>query len=181
MDTIQVETMLLGWSRSHNAGSKITLQINDEDLAHFERMTIRKGKVAGQRLMAVFVEIGDDELPVRQDEPEPERIMSEVESVAAIARVRGHGKFPPGMTGLAVRWCQDENFHDWLAANFPAEWDSATAELAKTWQDRCGVVVKMICGVASRKELDTDEEARAAFNRFIREPYAAHRRECGLD
>jgi hypothetical protein len=159
--------MLLGWTRSHNSGSKITLQINDEDLEHFERMTVRKGKIAGQRLMAVFVELGDDEQPIQH-------------GPAVVPRSTGN-KFPDGLTGLSVRWCQDSHFHDWLAINHPAEWHTASAEREKTWQGRCAVVVKMLCGVESRKQLDTDPFAREEFDRLIRLPYAKARKDAGLE
>lgn len=61
---IESELMLAGWSESHSGGCKVTFWLPDsESLEPFKGMTAMKGKVAGQRLMAVFVEIGDDEMP----------------------------------------------------------------------------------------------------------------------
>lgn len=61
----QGEVQLLGWSESHSTGAKIVLQLADaDDLEAFKLMTVAKGKVAGQRLAIVAVEIGDDEQPV---------------------------------------------------------------------------------------------------------------------
>ena len=59
------EVMLAGWSETHAGGAKIVLWLPDADsLTAFRAMTVRKGNTAGQRFMAVLVEIGDDELPV---------------------------------------------------------------------------------------------------------------------
>ncbi len=63
--TIHGEAMLMSWSETHSGGAKITLLLADpEDLEPFKAMTIKKGKVAGQRLMYALVEIGHDEKPV---------------------------------------------------------------------------------------------------------------------
>lgn len=69
----QGEVQLLNWSETHNGGAKIVLQLSDpRDLEKFKLMTIKKGNVAGQRMAAVFVEIGEDEMPV-QDKPRTSR------------------------------------------------------------------------------------------------------------
>lgn len=61
------EVMLAGWSDSHNGGAKVTFWLSDdEDLEAFRKMTVRKGKIAGQRLMCVLVEIDEQEQPVVQ-------------------------------------------------------------------------------------------------------------------
>lgn len=59
------EVMLAGWSDSHNGGAKVTFWLSDDqDLEAFRKMTVRKGKIAGQRLMCVLVEIDEQENPV---------------------------------------------------------------------------------------------------------------------
>lgn len=104
------------------------------------------------------------------------------EQAAPVAEKRAsNSKFPTGYTGLAVAWCSIADFHDWLCATFPQQWHSASSELAKTPQERCAVVLKMVCGVASRKEFDTNSMARARFGDFIKVPYMAHRKEIGLE
>jgi len=61
------EVMLAGWGDSHNGGAKVTFWLSDDqDLGSFRRMTVKKGKVAGQRLMCVLVEIDEQEQPVVQ-------------------------------------------------------------------------------------------------------------------
>jgi hypothetical protein len=65
----QGEVQLLNWSETHSGGAKVVLQLADaDDLEKFKAMTVRKGKIAGQRLAVVMVEIGDDEQPIAQAE-----------------------------------------------------------------------------------------------------------------
>lgn len=69
--TFSGEFQLAGWSESHNGGCKVTFWLADSsELDAFRAMTVRKGNQSGQRLAAVLVEIGDDEQPVTQPEPE---------------------------------------------------------------------------------------------------------------
>lgn len=71
------ELMLLGWAKSTSQdGPKVKFALaEDEDLSAFERATIKKGKRAGQRYIAVFFEIADNEMPVaRADQWTPEEI-----------------------------------------------------------------------------------------------------------
>jgi hypothetical protein len=65
--SFQGEVMLAGWNDSHTGGAKITFWLPDDaDLEVFRTMTVKKGKVAGQRFMMVLVEIDDDEMPKQQ-------------------------------------------------------------------------------------------------------------------
>lgn len=60
------ETQLAGWGESHDSGAKVTMWLPDsDDLAPFRGMTTKKGKQAGQRLVVVAFEIGEDEQPVK--------------------------------------------------------------------------------------------------------------------
>lgn len=62
--------MLAGWTDTHNGGAKVTFWLpDDQDLEAFRRMTVKKGKTAGQRLMCVLVEIDEQEQPVAPDAP----------------------------------------------------------------------------------------------------------------
>lgn len=59
------EMQLAGWSETHTGGCKVTLWVpSPEDLEPFKALTARKGNTAGHRMVAAFVEIGDDEQPV---------------------------------------------------------------------------------------------------------------------
>lgn len=164
LPTIQVETMLLGWQRSHNGGSKIILQVPDEDLVHFEKMTVKKGKVAGQRLACVFVEIGDNEQPV----PQPATLEQ------AKAEAPKEKKDPLGaLSKWAVMRCQEKSFQDWMRGAFNGEWIIAASEGIDPTSEQCAKsVILSVCGIGSRKELDTDELARRIFDEKFRHPYA---------
>jgi hypothetical protein len=67
---VQSEVMLLAWAESSTRGRTVTLLLPEGHEEHpFKRFAMKSGKRAGQRFMAVFVEIGDDEQPVEQHEP----------------------------------------------------------------------------------------------------------------
>lgn len=71
------ELMLLGWAKSTSQdGPRVKFALaEDDDLSAFERATIKKGKRAGQRYIAVFFEIADNEMPVAcVDQRSPEEI-----------------------------------------------------------------------------------------------------------
>jgi hypothetical protein len=110
------EAQLLSWSNSASSGPKIVLALPDEQsLAAFQRMTLKKGKRAGQRLMLAVVEVGDDEQPVEQEQSGPKR------------------------SQIAYLLCEDGDFRRWANAN---QWevsvidhDSARAYICI----RCGV------------------------------------------
>ena len=114
--TFQGEVQLLNWSDTHRGGAKIVLQLADAaDLEQFKLMTVKKGKLAGQRLMAVMVEIGDDELPA---EPEP-------------MTVKTRWKKSPLMA-LAIQFCNSPDFYRWAGVT--------GADEAKTFICRaCGI------------------------------------------
>lgn len=110
----QGEVQLLNWSETHNGGAKIVLQLADAaDLEAFKVMTVRKGKVAGQRLATVMVEIGDDERPI--------------EPAAPTQR--------PGMLCvMACAFCADRLFQDWSVGATGNESDAKEFIL-----DTCGI------------------------------------------
>lgn len=143
----QGEVQLLNWSETHNGGAKIVLQLADAaDLESFKVMTVRKGKVAGQRLAVVMVEIGDDEQPVAQAEP----------------------KARPGeLCVMACTFCADMRFQYWVSTQCGA---CDTEAEAKTF-------ILGMCGVESRKDLDSNLVASNRFHKDIREPFLAWRNQ----
>jgi hypothetical protein len=158
---IKCEVMLLSWGETHNGGAKITLQLSSpEDLEPFKSMTLKKGKTTGQRMMAVLVEIGDDEQPVPADAPK--------------------AKTGP-MCMLAVLWSRDKCFHAWLLENFEGVVMGAQAIGIVDDEQIAAWCIKKICGIESRKELDTSDFARARFDSEIRVPHAEWRKEHGLE
>lgn len=75
--TFQGEVMLAGWSETHTGGCKVTFWLPDGSaLEPFKSATVRKGNTAGQRYMAVLVELGPDDRPMDQDKPRTPLLMS---------------------------------------------------------------------------------------------------------
>lgn len=156
------EMQLAGWSESHTGGCKVTFWLSGPDeLAAFRALTVRKGNTAGHRMMAVFVEIGDDELPVQQPAKPVNTLPASTELIA---------EPKPSALGDAcyrtVQWCADPQFWAWINSTTHGGilWHIKSEREAKEF-------VCEICGVTSRKELDTDNEANKAWHRLIREPY----------
>ncbi|CDY79454.1 Phage protein [Caballeronia glathei] len=143
----QGELQLAGWSETHNGGCKVTFWLPDAtELDAFRSLTVRKGNTAGHRFMAALVEIGDDETPV-QREPEPEK--------------------PKGgaLAVLAGRLCMDPEFWRFLENEYGVSFHACqAANEAAQW-------IREQCGVASRAELDHNEEAAATFHRVVRGPW----------
>ena len=67
-----------------------------------------------------------------------------------------------GLGLLAVRWCKETMFWEWLEDNFGNEIDS---------EDDAADAVKAICNIESRKELNTNAPAADFFNKHVRIPY----------
>lgn len=147
--TFSGEIMLLGWRESHSGGATVTFQLSDpDDLEPFRRMTVAKGKTAGQRLACVLVEIGDDEQPAPIIETEIKEDKPKGGELAKLAGI----------------WCNDPRFWDWVSDNFQEV--NNTHEAAE-W-------IRKRCDVTSRAELDSDKFARVIFHTVIREPFSAY-------
>lgn len=147
----QGEVQLAGWSESHSGGCKVTFWLpSARDLDVFRALTVKKGGTAGQRFAMVLVEISDDETPL----PPPE----------------GDGKDGPqpgapvggAMAKLAGMWCNESEFWDFLARRFQTHCADA---------ERAAFIVRHICKVQSRAEIDHSAQAMALFNERIRMPY----------
>ena len=86
----QGEVMLLNWAESSTRGRTVTLLLDEEGEAHpFRDFTIRQAKRAGQRFMAVLVQIDEHEQPVVQKRTASQR---------------------------AAAMCKDEQFWVWATA-----------------------------------------------------------------
>lgn len=98
-------------------------------------------------------------------EPEPNQVddRENIESVAATKIA------PRAHIGDAcyrsVLWCQEPTFWAFLNQRHPG------LSMHVNSKNSAAEMVKEICDVVSRKELDTDNEANKAFHRLIREPY----------
>lgn len=152
------EMQLAGWSESHTGGCKVTFWLpSPDDLAAFRALTVRKGNTAGHRFMAALVEIGDDEQPIQP----PPSVPALQAPAAAPPVLRAH---MGDCCYRTVMWCQEPTFWEFLNKRHPNCGRVTNAREA-------GELVKFLCGIESRKELDADSGARAAWHRLIREPY----------
>lgn len=74
--------------------------------------------------------------------------------------------------GERAKWvamrCSEEAFQQWLSIRWPACWVMATGPFGA---DRAASVIRSVCKVQSRAELDTDQTARARFDELIRRPW----------
>lgn len=145
--TFQGETQFLAWGDGPSGPWVKLLLPESDDLAPFRGMTSAKKGMAGQRLACVLVEIGDDEQPVL---PEPLK-------GGALAK-------------LAGQFCGERTFQDWLATIYTEQVEKYSAN---TIDDEAiaAKVVRELCGVKSRAELDHNAEAARKFQEFIRKPY----------
>jgi hypothetical protein len=142
------EVMLAGWSETHNGGAKVTFWLADsEALEPFKTMTIAKGKTAGQRLACVLVEIDDNEQP-KPEEP----------------------KGGAGSVWLALR-CKEPQFWEFVQ-NALNEAEEPEPKINIDSEKKCVLWVKFWLNIESRKEVDTNIEAKATFDKFIRLPYS---------
>ncbi len=169
-EAIEVDAMLLAWTgETHKNGPRLTLELIDEkQIEPFKMKTLKKGKTAGQMFKVVFVEVDGN------GEPLPP------EAAPTPPAKRSAGGFPGGLCGLAVRWCQEPEFAEWLADTFPAAAREcpvfdAGHEAFASW------IVKTVCQIESRKVLSQPGRGAAIFENEIRPGYAAHRREIGLE
>lgn len=102
------------------------------------------------------------------------RLFPEIDTRVAIAPLRASAKSaePKGgeLARLAGMLCADPDFQFWLEARhreeLPAEIGGAEGA------ERAAVLVRSVCGVESRAELDHNREAAMNFHELIRKPWA---------
>lgn len=144
MTIFRGELQLLRWSETSTGGATVTFQLSDvADLNGFKDLTLAKKGMAGQRIAAIMAQVDDDV----EQAPAP---------VAA--------KQQPGMLCImACTFCADQQFWLWCARRpeFTGGEEGAKA------------VILNVCGVVSRKELDTQPTAATRFHKQIREPFMA--------
>jgi hypothetical protein len=148
------EMQLMNWGESSANGAWVKFWITPEDLEAFRSLKCKSGKIAGHRVAAVLVEIGDDELPV-QREPQPEKPKGGV------------------LAKLAGMLCDDTNFWDFLTHQFSLEDACESSDAAAT-------VVREVCEIESRSELDWHTNAADRFHAQIRGPWLKWRAQRGL-
>lgn len=73
----------------------------------------------------------------------------------------------------AVMRCKDPAFQEWLFCAFPSECESADAVVGYQSHDMLARwLILNICGIESRKQLDTDPTAGEIFDKKIRVPFS---------
>ena len=112
---------------------KLTLTVHPDDFPQSMAMA-----PMGTRYMVGYAEIGDDDQPVT--EPTKARPKEEDPGKRAVTR--------------AVLLCKEKSFQEWLGPNMSARDDAA---------DWAAKYVRTHCGIQSRSELSTNEEARKRF------------------
>lgn len=137
---ITAEVQLRRLSYSSNQASSITFGVHDEEWEKF------KG-CEGKRFMAVFVEIGADEQPV-YEYPKTE-----------------HKPVGP-LCMLAVQWCKDERFWEWLNQLDGVNGDISSEEEAKD-------IILVYLDIDSRKQIDDNGPIAEEFHETFRKPFMA--------
>ncbi|MCE2724699.1 MAG: hypothetical protein LW865_15700 [Betaproteobacteria bacterium] len=81
----------------------------------------------------------------------------------------GPEKDKPGpLCMLAVNWCKDEKFQRWICR--PSQFNPIPEVSAGAARQK----IITVCGVESRRELDTNDRAAMRFQELIRLPYMSY-------
>ena len=84
---------------------------------------------------------------------------------------------PPPKGGALARlagvWCSLPSFQDWVADTYRPQMELAMMTRTSP-EEAVAQVVREICGVDSRAELDSDEVAAGLFHERFRRPFSAH-------
>lgn len=147
--TFAGEVQFRRYSDTSTQGTQIVLALPDrESLQSFIGLE-------GKRFMAVLVQIGDDEQPVSSDIGNP----------TSGNMGKSHIQREPlgDLCRRAVMWCKEPEFQEWLSVTHN-EGIALTEDVARWF-------ILELCGIQSRKELDTNPEAARKFNQIIRIPF----------
>lgn len=146
--TFQGEMQLMNWGESSQSGAWVKFWIESESLESFRDLKTKSGKIAGHRMMAVLVEINDQEEPM-QREPEP---------LAAQEKPMGGD-----LARMAGVFCNDPVFWEFLMFAYPGKFITNEADAA--------CAIRTLCCVKSRAELDHSISSSLIFHNEIRKPF----------
>jgi len=141
------EVQFAAYSDSSRGGPRITLRLDDRD--KLQSFVGQESK----RYAMVLVELGADEQPVPQPAQPSQSKSQEWAKLGPLCR-------------WAVERCGEEQFRDWVRMEFGSAMDGDLTAA------QCGDVLKGLCGVESRKDLDTDKAAGALFREVVMQRYA---------
>lgn len=123
-----------------------------------------------------FKELVDGTLRVQIDiDPEHRRdflrLFPEIDTRVAIAPLVAVPPPPKGgeLAKLAGMFCGDPNFQLWIEERCD---DVPASAAGEGGEERAAAIVRHMCGVASRAELDSNPKAAIAFHEQIRKPWA---------
>ena len=156
--TFAGEVQLRRWSESSTQGVQVTFALAESaDLDKFKGLD-------GKRFMAVLVQIGDDEQPVVDPAKSSTGAVSQQ---GPNAQRTGSSTRVGDLCWRAVQWCKEPEF--WAFLTFDPVIKGMVSDEAGAKH-----YVQTVCGIESRKELDTNPEAARKFNQLIRGPYQKH-------
>jgi hypothetical protein len=205
-----IECELMLWKASYDSqiGGRLIFEVSKDELEPFYGLPTKKGGqrfaavlvLIGDDEKPVAHDVPDTILkPTKRVEQEVAAVLNAGTSVAyasnvaavsvapagptiaeAAAERKSKPHIPGGFCGLAVLWCDDVQFREWIGMEFQSVWES-TAQMVRLINktadiERAAHAIKIICGVTSRKDLDT-EPARSKFEEMIRAPYMAYLKE----
>lgn len=147
--TFAGEVQFAGYSDSSRSGPRVTLRLADRD--DLERFIGCENK----RYMAVLMEIADDETPAPAPSPAAPKVQRE--------------RMAP-LCEWAVMRCGELEFQRWACQTHPSVWGWSNIVNPA---DAARYVIVTLCGIESRKELDTNPEAAKRLHERVRKPYAA--------
>lgn len=158
----QGEVMLLNWNENDASGRTVVFQLDDHDARHpFKGQ--RRGTANGQRFKIVLVALGDDDEPINAKKTTGPDIRGDHAAPGPTPddAAQGQGKPRQSFRGLkksaqVALKCQESEFYQWLTRH--PEFNEVTRELTGTPTDAevADLVVKRICKISSKRELDTD-------------------------
>lgn len=186
--TFSDEVQWAGFTDSSTAGPIIKFRLRDSSqLEPFRYDAVSRKGASGTRYAMVLVRLMDDDTlegdhaieilpPAGEGKAwvaQPDGTFAAVETAPdAPERPTAKPVFPRGLTGLAIDWARLSDFWQWLGDEF-----GATVETEKQARD----AICYICECASRRDLNTDQQAAARFVELIKQPYAESRKARGLD
>lgn len=139
----QGEVMLLSWAESHKGGRTGVFLFDDESEQHpLKSFTTKRGKRAGTRFVMVLVEIAEDETPVQQEK-----------------------KGGP-LSQSAAQICENEQFRRFLLDKYSERFSASTC---LSDAEEAAQVLRIICRIQSRAELDHNPEAAKRFQELMKE------------
>jgi hypothetical protein len=143
------EVMLAGWNDSQQNGHTVKFWLCNDKMGHPFEGVSRKSD-----LMLSLVELDDDNEPIDQ------KMREKVE------QQHDTGKQKP--SNVAAMFCRTPEFWEWAATTdyldgiyAPVAWEE---ESAKQW-------IYQVLGIASRAELDRDQQLATQFQRKVIDPY----------